>query len=55
VFTQGILWGLNSFDQPGVERGKKLAQALKAGGAASGKEEAFLAELFQTLSFSSKK
>ena len=25
VFVQGVLWGLNSFDQPGVERGKKIA------------------------------
>jgi glucose-6-phosphate isomerase len=25
VFTQGIIWNLNSFDQPGVELGKKLA------------------------------
>jgi glucose-6-phosphate isomerase len=28
VFTQGVLWGLNSFDQPGVELGKKLAKKL---------------------------
>lgn len=25
VFTQGVIWQLNSFDQPGVERGKKIA------------------------------
>jgi glucose-6-phosphate isomerase len=25
VFTQGVMWGLNSFDQPGVEKGKKIA------------------------------
>lgn len=29
VFVQGIIWGLNSFDQPGVELGKKLAKSLK--------------------------
>lgn len=28
VFVQGIIWGLNSFDQPGVELGKKLAKAI---------------------------
>lgn len=28
VFTQGVIWGLNSFDQPGVERGKKVAGEL---------------------------
>jgi len=26
--VQGIVWGLNSFDQPGVELGKKLAKAI---------------------------
>ncbi|RTE86093.1 MULTISPECIES: glucose-6-phosphate isomerase [Gammaproteobacteria] len=25
VFTQGVIWNLNSFDQPGVELGKKIA------------------------------
>ncbi|RUO37314.1 glucose-6-phosphate isomerase [Aliidiomarina shirensis] len=25
VFVQGVIWGLNSFDQPGVEQGKKVA------------------------------
>lgn len=25
VFVQGVLWGINSFDQPGVELGKRLA------------------------------
>lgn len=25
VFTQGVIWKLNSFDQPGVEKGKKIA------------------------------
>ncbi|GAB5470773.1 MAG: glucose-6-phosphate isomerase [Rhodospirillales bacterium] len=28
VFVQGLLWGVNSFDQWGVELGKVLAQAL---------------------------
>jgi glucose-6-phosphate isomerase len=28
VFTQGIIWGINSFDQWGVELGKELAQAI---------------------------
>jgi len=26
VFTQGVVWGINSFDQWGVELGKKLAE-----------------------------
>lgn len=28
VFVQGIIWNLNSFDQPGVELGKTLARAI---------------------------
>ncbi len=28
IFTQGILWGINSFDQWGVELGKQLATGL---------------------------
>jgi glucose-6-phosphate isomerase len=28
IFTQGILWGINSFDQWGVELGKQLATAI---------------------------
>jgi glucose-6-phosphate isomerase len=35
IFTQGIIWGINSFDQWGVELGKKLAgvilEEIKAG------------------------
>ncbi|MEA3639064.1 MAG: glucose-6-phosphate isomerase [Lamprobacter sp.] len=28
IFTQGIIWGINSFDQWGVELGKKLANVI---------------------------
>ena len=28
VLTQGVVWGINSFDQWGVELGKKLAEQL---------------------------
>jgi glucose-6-phosphate isomerase len=28
VFTQGAIWGINSFDQWGVELGKALAQQI---------------------------
>jgi glucose-6-phosphate isomerase len=28
VFTQGVVWGINPFDQWGVELGKALAQQL---------------------------
>ncbi|HNS44234.1 MAG TPA: glucose-6-phosphate isomerase [Alphaproteobacteria bacterium] len=30
IFVQGAVWHLNSFDQPGVELGKKLAKPLRA-------------------------
>lgn len=30
VFTQGVIWELNSFDQPGVELGKKVATEVLA-------------------------
>ena len=33
VFVQGIVWGINSFDQFGVEFGKKLAGGISIGGA----------------------
>jgi glucose-6-phosphate isomerase len=31
VFVQGTIWGINSFDQWGVELGKKLAQDILSG------------------------
>lgn len=30
VFTQGVIWGVNSFDQWGVELGKQLAKTIDA-------------------------
>ena len=30
VFVQGIIWGINSFDQWGVELGKQLAKTIHA-------------------------
>jgi glucose-6-phosphate isomerase len=36
VFVEGVVWGINSFDQWGVELGKRLAGAL--GGTVSGAE-----------------
>jgi glucose-6-phosphate isomerase len=32
VFTQGVLWNINSFDQWGVELGKELARKILSGG-----------------------
>ena len=28
IFTQGVVWNINSFDQMGVELGKQLAKAI---------------------------
>ena len=28
IFTQGIIWNINSFDQWGVELGKQLAKVI---------------------------
>jgi glucose-6-phosphate isomerase len=40
IFTQGIIWGINSYDQMGVELGKQLAKVilpeLKSGGPVTG-------------------
>jgi len=38
TFTQGVVWGIDSFDQWGVELGKQLAQQV--GPAISGEAEA---------------
>ncbi|MDY6945395.1 MAG: glucose-6-phosphate isomerase [Pseudomonadota bacterium] len=45
VFTQSVIWGINAFDQWGVELGKKLAESLapaleRPGEAAAGAEPA---------------
>jgi glucose-6-phosphate isomerase len=32
VFTQGVIWNINSFDQWGVELGKELARRILSGG-----------------------
>ncbi len=43
VFVQGWIWGINSFDQYGVELGKEMARALAAG--AAGDQDASTASL----------
>jgi glucose-6-phosphate isomerase len=39
VFTQGVIWGINSFDQWGVELGKVLAQRIVPQLTASGEPD----------------
>ncbi len=47
IFVQGWIWGVNSFDQWGVELGKQLATAIlgELRGAASGRHDASTAAL----------
>ena len=42
TFTQGVIWGVNSFDQWGVELGKQLA--LQIAPALEGDEDAVAAQ-----------
>jgi glucose-6-phosphate isomerase len=42
TFTQGVVWGIDSFDQWGVELGKQLA--LQVTPAVKGDEEALAAQ-----------
>jgi glucose-6-phosphate isomerase len=42
TFTQGVVWGIDSFDQWGVELGKQLA--LQVSPAVAGDEEAAAAQ-----------
>ena len=44
VFTQGVIWNVNSFDQWGVELGKVLANRIAAELAGPGEPEAGPAE-----------
>lgn len=50
VFVQGVIWGVNSFDQWGVELGKQLAKTIDAelaAGAVSNAHDASTAELMR--------
>jgi glucose-6-phosphate isomerase len=38
VFAMGVLWGIDSFDQFGVELGKELASRIRPGAAAPGED-----------------
>jgi glucose-6-phosphate isomerase len=36
VFVQGVLWGINSFDQWGVELGKMMVKEMESASVSSG-------------------
>ncbi len=46
VFVQGIVWEINSFDQPGVELGKRMAKGLENGAPIGAEEDARIMERF---------
>ncbi|MFA4994251.1 MAG: glucose-6-phosphate isomerase [Bdellovibrionales bacterium] len=48
TFVQGVVWDINSFDQPGVELGKRMAKDLEKGGSTDGKTEC-VSRLFKIL------
>lgn len=50
VFVQGILWDINSFDQPGVELGKRMARALDRHASALDSAASPTERLFQIIS-----
>lgn len=49
TFVQGIIWNINSFDQPGVELGKKMARELEGKAAIDSPVSHFTAALFEKL------
>ena len=52
IFVQGVIWGVNSFDQMGVELGKVLARRLRPeleAGAAIGPHDASTVGLIETI------
>ncbi|HEY4162202.1 MAG TPA: glucose-6-phosphate isomerase [Dongiaceae bacterium] len=50
IFVQGVIWGINSFDQWGVELGKKLATDILAGkGGARDSSTAGLLSLYDAM------
>jgi glucose-6-phosphate isomerase len=52
TFVQGVVWGINSFDQPGVELGKRIAKGLEANSTPSSDSGDFLSLLLQKISLS---
>lgn len=48
VFVQGVVWEVNSFDQPGVELGKRMAKELEKGVPSGGQIDS-ISELFRML------
>jgi glucose-6-phosphate isomerase len=41
VFVQSVIWGINCFDQPGVELGKSMAVSLESASTPTNRKDAF--------------
>jgi len=50
VFTQGVVWNINSFDQPGVELGKQMARSLETTKAGIDEKDVILEQVFRFVS-----
>jgi glucose-6-phosphate isomerase len=51
TFVQGIIWDINSFDQPGVELGKHMAKDLDRASVAGAHDAraTFMSRFFSTI------
>ena len=50
TFVQGVLWDINSFDQPGVELGKRMAKGLDHGSSSGALASAdLMGQFFKTI------
>jgi glucose-6-phosphate isomerase len=47
VFSQGVLWNINCFDQPGVELGKVMARNLENSKKSDSASATFATDLFE--------
>ncbi|HEU0117375.1 MAG TPA: glucose-6-phosphate isomerase [Alphaproteobacteria bacterium] len=55
IFVQGAVWDINSFDQPGVELGKKLAKMLESPQGTPAPSQAFMDAFMRRATPKSKK
>jgi glucose-6-phosphate isomerase len=49
VFVQGAVWNINSFDQPGVELGKRMARTLEGQRSSGNPDDRFLADFWHKI------
>ncbi len=54
VFVQGVVWNINSFDQPGVELGKRLAKGIATGATSKNAQGELMARFYERIFASGK-